>query len=192
MKKRLGPSDRLYPMPCPLICGGTVEVADALTAAWVGICAAKPPQIAVALRKSRRTLELIRESGTFTVNTPRAADAVYADYFGTVSGREHDKFAESGWTLEPSLLVEAPRIAECPYQLECRVVHELDLGEHVLLVGEVVESHADPAVLDATGEKVDVELLDPLVYIAGSREYRRLGEKIADAYVIGHTIGENK
>ena len=189
MKKRLGPSDRLYPMPCTLVCGGTVEAADACTVAWMGICATNPPRIAVALRGSRRTLELIRTNGTFTVNTPRAEDAAVADFFGIVSGHQRDKFAESGWTLEPSVEVAAPRIAECPYQLECRVTHEIELGSHTLLVAEVVESHADEGVLDVTGEKVDVGLLDPLVYIAGSREYRRLGEKVADAYTIGKSIG---
>lgn len=189
MKKRLGPSDRLYPMPCVLICGGTLEAADACAVAWIGVCCGSPPQVAVGLRKTRRTLELIRETGTFTVNTPRADDARFADFFGTVSGRDRDKFSASGWTLEPSSVVEAPMIAECPYVLECRVVHELDVGTHVLLVGEVVESHAETDVLDESGEKVDVTRLDPLVYIAGSREYRRLGPKVADAYAVGKTIG---
>ena len=189
MKKRLGPSDRLYPMPATLICGGTMEEADACAVAWMGICATNPPRVAIALRESRRTLELIRATGTLTVNTPRADDAAVADFFGIVSGHQRDKFAESGWTLEPSAVVAAPRIAECPYQLECRVEQEIALGSHVLLIAEVVESHAEEGVLDATGEKVDVALLDPLVYIAGSREYRRLGEKVADAYTVGKTIG---
>jgi flavin reductase (DIM6/NTAB) family NADH-FMN oxidoreductase RutF len=189
MKKRLGPSDRLYPMPATLICGGTMDEADACAVAWMGICATNPPRVAIALRESRRTLELIRATGTLTVNTPRAEDAAVVDFFGIVSGHQRDKFAESGWTLEPSAVIEAPRIAECPYQLECRVTHEIELGSHVLLIAEVVESHAEEGILDATGEKVDVALLDPLVYVAGSREYRRLGEKIADAYTIGKTIG---
>jgi flavin reductase (DIM6/NTAB) family NADH-FMN oxidoreductase RutF len=176
-------------MPAVLVCGGTMEEADACTVAWTGICATNPPRIAVALRESRRTLELIRATGTLTVNTPRAEDAAVADFFGIVSGHQRDKFAESGWTLEPSVVVAAPRIAECPYQLECRVTHEIELGSHVLLIAEVVESHADEGVLDATGEKVDVAELDPLVYIAGSREYWSLGEKLADAYSIGKTIG---
>ncbi len=188
MKKRLGPSDRLYPMPCPLVCGGTMGEADACAVAWLGICATNPPRIAVALRESRRTLELVRTTGTFTVNTPRAEDAAVVDFFGTVSGHDRDKFAATGWTLEPSAEVAAPRIVECPYQLECRVTHEIELGSHVLLIGEVVESHAEESVLDQTGDKVDVALLDPLVYIAGSREYRRLGERIADAYSIGKTV----
>jgi flavin reductase (DIM6/NTAB) family NADH-FMN oxidoreductase RutF len=188
MKKALGPSDKLYPMPAVLVCGGTMEEADACAVAWTGICATNPPRIAVALRGSRRTLELIRMSGTLTVNTPRAEDAAVVDFFGTVSGRDHDKFAESGWTLEPSAVVSAPRIAQCPYQMECRVVQEVELGSHVLLIAEVVESHAEEFVLDEAGAKVDVSKLDPLVYIAGSREYWHLGEKLADAYTLGKTM----
>ncbi|MHB8050743.1 MAG: flavin reductase family protein [Coriobacteriia bacterium] len=191
MKKRMGPSDRLYPMPVPLVCGGTMEHADACAVAWIGVCATNPPRVALALRESRYTLELIRASGTLTINTPRAADAAVVDYFGITTGRTTDKFAVSGWTLEPSAEVEAPRIAECPYQMECRVTHEIPLGSHVLLVAEVVESHADESVLDVEGSQVDVTLLDPLVYIAGSREYRRLGEKVADAYTIGKGVGQD-
>jgi flavin reductase (DIM6/NTAB) family NADH-FMN oxidoreductase RutF len=187
VKVRLGALERLYPMPCPLVCAGTLQAADACAVAWIGICAAKPPQVALALRKTRRTLELMRESGTFTVNTPRASDAAIVDYFGTHGGREHDKFAETGWTLEPSVVVEAPIIAECPYVLECRVLHELDLGEHVLVVGEIVEAHAEGEILDDAGV-VDVAKLDPLTYIAGSREYRRVGEKVADAYSVWKTL----
>ncbi len=189
MKKSLGPSDRLYPMPCPLVLGGTMEHADALAVAWIAIGGATPPTIVMALRQSRRTLELIRETGEFTVNIPRAADAAVVDYFGIVSGHDHDKFAETGWTLEPASAVSAPLVAECPYNLECRVLTEVDQGgSHVLVIGEVVESHAEESILDESGSKVDVEKLDPLIYIAGSREYRRLGDKVADAFSAGKSV----
>lgn len=190
MKKRLGPSDKLYPMPAVLVCGGTMDDADACAVAWTGICATNPPRIAIALRGSRHTLERIRSNGTLTVNTVRAEDAAVLDYFGITPGATTDKFAASGWTLEPSAVVEAPRIAQCPYQMECKVLQEVELGSHVLLIAEVVESHAEETVLDETGEKCDVGKLDPLVYIAGSREYWNLGEKVADAYTIGKTVGE--
>jgi flavin reductase (DIM6/NTAB) family NADH-FMN oxidoreductase RutF len=191
MKKRLGPTDRIYPMPCPLVVGGTIQRADALAVAWIGVASGKPPSVSMAIRRTRHTLGLIRETGEFTVNIPRAADAAVVDFFGIVSGRDHDKFAESGWTLEPASVISTPLIAECPYNLECRVTHELDIGEYVLVVGEVVESHAEETVLDATGEKVDVSALDPLVYIAGSREYRRLGERVADAFSSGKAIARD-
>jgi len=189
MKKRLGPSERLYPMPCPIVVGGTIDGADALLAAWVGIAGSTPPAVMMALRSSRRTLELIRETGEFTVNTPRADQADVADFIGITSGRTRDKFAECGWTLTPSSVVSAPLVAECPYNLECRVMHEVEVGEYVVVIGEILEAHADESVLDDAGGAVDVERLDPLIYIPGAREYRRVGGKVADAYSIGKTVG---
>ncbi len=168
--------------------GDDRKLADALAVAWIGIASGKPPSVSMALRKTRNTLELIRETGEFTVNIPTADQAPIVDYFGTTSGRDHDKFAETGWTPVASAIVSAPIIAECPYNLECRVTHELDIGEYALVVGEILETHAEESILDTTGDKVDVALLDPLVYIAGSREYRRLGDKVADAFSIGRTI----
>lgn len=188
MKKLLGPTDRIYPMPCPLVVGGNAHNADAMAVAWIGIASGKPPSISMALRKTRRTLELIRETGEFTVNLPTTAQAAVVDFFGTTSGRDTDKFARTGWTLEAPDVVTTPIIAECPYNLECRVSHDIDLGDYALIVGEIVQSHAEEAILDESGTRVDVAALDPLVYIAGSREYRGVGPKVADAYSIGRSI----
>lgn len=189
MKKRLGPSDRLYPMPCPLVVGGTAEESDLLAVAWIGIAAGTPPSVSMALRDSRRTLELIRTTGEFTVNIPRVELAPEVDYCGITSGRTADKWADTGLTPAPGAVVATPIVAECPYNMECRVTALHEIGHYALVVGEVVETHADENVLDETGEKVDVGLLDPLVYIAGSREYRGLGPVVAKAFSVGREIG---
>jgi flavin reductase (DIM6/NTAB) family NADH-FMN oxidoreductase RutF len=89
----------------------------------------------------------------------------------------------------PGAVVATPIVAECPYNMECRLTAIHDIGHYALVVGEVVETHADEHVLDETGEKVDVGLLDPLVYIAGSREYRGLGPVVAKAFSVGRTVG---
>jgi len=185
MKKRLGPLERLFPMPCVLVVGGTVELADTLTVAWINVIASTPPTIAMGLRKTRRTLELIRETGDFTVNIPNTALVAAVDYCGITSGRTTDKFADAGLTLAQSALVTAPIIAECPYNLECRVTSETEVGEYVLVLGEIVETHAEERILRAGTDVVEMEALDPLAYIAGAREYRAIGRKVADAYSIG-------
>ena len=188
MKRQLGPSERLYPMPCPLVVGGTMDEADVLAVAWINIVSSTPPSIAMGLRRTRRTLELIRQTGEFTVNLPSTSLATQVDYCGLVSGRKHDKFATAGLTLERGAVLSTPLIAECPYNLECRITNEVAVGEYVVVIGEILESHADESILDETGEKVDVTALDPLVYIAGSREYRGLTPKLADAFSIGKTL----
>lgn len=192
MKKRLGPVERLYPMPCPLVVGGTLEEADTLAVAWINVVASTPPTVAMGLRESRRTLELIRETGTFTVNLPTAEMAAAVDFCGITSGRTADKFAVAGLTLLPSALIDTPIIEQCPFNLECRVTEEVAVGAYRVVFGEIVEAHADEDVLvESEGTLVDMERLDPLVYIAGVREYRRLGEKVADAFSIGRELGES-
>ena len=188
MKKLLGPVERLYPMPCVLVLGGTQAENDMLAVAWINIISSTPPTIAMGLRKTRRTLELIRQTGEFTVNVPDTSMAAAVDFCGITTGRKTDKLEATGLTLEPSAVIATPIVAECPFNLECRVTQEVEVGEYVVLLGEVVESHAEERVLTAGTDVVEMDELDPLVYIAGSREYRGLGAKVADAYAIGHTV----
>jgi len=193
MKKRLGPVERLFPMPCALVVGGTIEHADTLAVAWINIVSSTPPTVAMGLRESRHTLELIRRTGTFTVNVPPSSLAAEVDYCGTTPGGKTDKFAATGLTLTASAVVDAPMIAQCPFNLECRVTEEVVAGSYVVVLGEIVESHADTSVLrDPEGDVVEMSALDPLVYIPGAREYWRLGEKVADAYSVGRKFSASE
>lgn len=188
-KKLLGALERLFPMPCPLVVGGTPEAADTLPVAWINIVASTPPTIAMGLRESRRTLELIREHGSFTVNIATAEQAGIVDFCGLTTGRTTDKWAATGLTLSPSAVVGAPIIDQCPYNIECTVSGEVELGSYIVVLGEIVQVHADEDILQAAdGDLIDVAALDPLIYIAGSREYRRLGDKVADAFKVGRSL----
>jgi flavin reductase (DIM6/NTAB) family NADH-FMN oxidoreductase RutF len=191
MKKRLGPVEWLYPMPCALVVGGTREAADTLAVAWLNIVSSTPATIAMGLRRTRNTLALIRATGEFTVNVPDTALAAAVDYCGTTpGGRGRDKFADCGLTLADSAVIGTPIIAECPFNLECRVTQEVAVVEYVVVIGEVVEAHADDCVLREGTDLVEIEALDPLIYCAGVREYRKVGPKVADAYQIGRQIKE--
>jgi flavin reductase (DIM6/NTAB) family NADH-FMN oxidoreductase RutF len=191
MKKRFGPVERLYPMPCVLVVGGTMERADALTVAWINVVSSTPPTLAMGLRRTRHTLELIRATGEFTVNVPDTSLAAAVDYCGTTVGKSIDKIANAGLTLSPSAVVSTPIIEQCPFNLECRVTQEVEVGEYVVVFGEIVESHADESLLAPGTDLVDMDALDPLIYCAGVREYRSLGPKVADAYQIGRQIKDS-
>lgn len=184
MKRALGPSERIYPMPVPLVVGGSGDDIDLLAVAWIGVAGPTPPTIAMSLRNSRRTLELIRANGgELTINIPSTRLAKQVDYCGMVSGRTADKFAHTGLTPVPGLVVSTPIIAECPYNMECRISREVPLGEYSFILAEVLETHADEEVLAEDG-KVDITKLDPLVYLAGVREYRGLTDVVAPAFTV--------
>ena len=186
MKKQLGALERLFPMPCPLVVGGTLDQADVLAVAWINVVTSTPPTIAMGLRKTRRTLELVRAQMAFTVNLPSTAMVDVVDYCGIVSGRTTDKIAASGLTLTPSIHIPVPIIEECPYNIECRVTNEVDVGEYVIVFGEILECHAEESILREGTDIAEMDALDPLIYIAGAREYRGLGPKLHDAYKIGN------
>lgn len=189
MKRRLGVSDRFFPLPVPLIVGGHGAELDIVTACWFGVVSSTPATLGVSLRRTRRSLELIRKHGEFTVNVAPSSLVTEVDYCGLVSGHDRDKFADTGLTPIPGAVLATPLIAECPYNVECRLSGEIELGEYVLLLGAVVETHCDDDKLqDDDPGKPDMDRVDPLGYCAGVREYRGLGPKVADGYVVGRDI----
>lgn len=97
---------------------------NVMTASWgaFGIFWSKPMFIA-PIRKSRYTWGCIKKTGDFTLNVLPRKLAELATFCGTVSGRDHDKFAEAKLTTIPSLKVKSPIIEECVLHYECRVVH---------------------------------------------------------------------
>jgi flavin reductase (DIM6/NTAB) family NADH-FMN oxidoreductase RutF len=147
----------------------------------------------MGLRKTRHTLELIHASGgAFTVNVPDTKLAAQVDYCGIVSGKKADKFAATGLTLVPASVVGTPIIDECPYNIECRTTREVEVGEYVVVFGEIVECHAEERILREDTDIAEMDALDPLIYCAGVREYRGLGPKLADAYKIGNAFREGE
>lgn len=66
---------------------------------------------------------------------------------------ERDKFAVARLTEQPSDLVRAPRVAECPIQLECRVVTAHPFG--------VPEPHATAFQVEVLRVHVEEELIIP-------------------------------
>ncbi|HEY5532310.1 MAG TPA: flavin reductase family protein [Candidatus Anoxymicrobiaceae bacterium] len=187
MKKTLGATDTFFPVPAALVAGGTMAEHNVITVAWIGIVSSSPPTVGISLRKTRHSLGIIRQCGEFTVNIPPARLFAEVDYCGLVSGRDVDKFEAAGLTPTESSVVAAPIIDECPYNMECRVTGEHEIGEWVLLLGEIVETHADAEVVGADS-RIDIAKLNPLVYCAAIREYWELGRKLGDGFNAGRSI----
>jgi flavin reductase (DIM6/NTAB) family NADH-FMN oxidoreductase RutF len=192
MKKRLGPSERLFPMPCPLIVSGTLEQANLFAAAWINVVSSTPPTVALGVRKTRHTYEYIEKFGDFSVNIAPTRLTAQVDYCGLATGRNEDKWDGSGLHMQDADSITSPLVAECPYNLECVVKERIEVGDYMVYLAEIVESHADASVLAEDGKTVDIDALDPLVYIAGSRQYRGLGPKIADAFKVGKSLMQER
>lgn len=185
MKQSLGAKTLLYPTPVLVV--GTYDAdgrANAMTAAWGGIACSRPPCVAVSLRAATATHGNILQRRAFTISLPGREQAAAADYFGTVSGRQVDKFAATGLTPVRAELVDAPYVGEFPFVMECQVVQVHELGLHTQFIGEIKDIKVDESCLDAHGH-VDVQALDPLVYAPEARAYFALGAVVGPAYSLG-------
>jgi len=69
----------------------------------------------------------MEEVGEFTVNVPPRELAAEVNLWGTVSGRDHDKFQEARLTPVASRQVRPPIIQECVVHYECRILHKNDV-----------------------------------------------------------------
>jgi flavin reductase (DIM6/NTAB) family NADH-FMN oxidoreductase RutF len=101
----------------------------------------KPTLVGVGIAPSRYSFELVRQSGEFVVNVvdEKLMDAVHV--CGENSGREVDKFELAKLTPVEGVKVKAPLIEESPVSIECKVVKEIEVGDHVWFIGEVLAAH---------------------------------------------------
>ena len=179
----------VYPSPA-----GLIVVVDeqskpnVMTAGEIFNISLKNPCIlGIALRKATYTHSLIVKTGEFTVNLPTSAILEKVDLVGTISGRDGlDKFAEYGLTTMPSTAIKPPIIAECPVNLECKMLNVTEIGDHDLFLGQVVVMHADS---DKVGEnqRILIEKMDAFAFAEWG--YCKLGEKIVD---FGFSRGKQK
>jgi len=183
----MGPQTLIYPMPALLIGADVDHKPNFMTAAWCGIANGEPPMISVAIRHARYTHTGIRQNLTFSVNVPSTDIVRETDYCGTISGSKVNKVEACQFKVFYGKLDNAPLIEQCPINLECKVVHILDLGSHSLIIGRIEETHVSEGCL--TDGKPDVNKIKPLIYTtAPVRQYQALGEVIAKAYSIGSEL----
>jgi flavin reductase (DIM6/NTAB) family NADH-FMN oxidoreductase RutF len=185
MKKSLGANTIIY--PTPVWCVGSYDsdgTPNLMTAAWGGVCASHPPCLTVSLRKATYSHGNILERGAYTVNVPSADFASEADYFGTISGREVNKFQVTGLTPVQSELVDAPLVDEFPMVLECELIQHYQVGSHTLFIGEILDVKVDEKVLSSDG-KADIRLVSPIIYTPGYQEYFRVGQSLGRSYHLG-------
>ncbi|MEE8413487.1 MAG: flavin reductase family protein [Dehalococcoidales bacterium] len=170
----------VYPMPAFLIGANVDDKPNFMTAAWSGIAGSNPPMITVALQHHRYTLKGIKQNMTFSVNVPSVDQAEETDYCGIISGSKTDKVADCHFNIFYGKSETAPMIEQCPVNLECKVIHILDLGSHALVVGRIEESIVSEDCL--TDGKPDVDKIKPIIFVSPGRRYQAFGEVVATAF----------
>lgn len=185
------PGNMLYPVPAVMVSAADGNGgSNIITVAWAGTVCSDPVMLSISVRPERYSYDIIRTSGEFVVNLTTRSLARAADYCGVRSGRDVDKWKETGLTPIPASKVSAPLIGESPVNLECQVRQVLELGSHHMFLAEVVAVDVDPAYLDEKGT-LHLERADLIAYCHG--RYRALGEELGRfGYSVKKTVKGRK
>lgn len=135
-----------WPMRHYLITCGSYERANIIAVSFCMPVSKEPPMIACAIGQHMYSNRLIQDTKEFVVNVPARELKRQIYYCGYHSGRDVDKFRETGLTPQPARHVATSIIEECVAHIECRVEQIIETGDKHLFVATVIDAYADEDV----------------------------------------------
>lgn len=109
---------------------------NVMTLAWHSPASFAPELYTIFVGKQRFSYDMIKQSKCFCVNFISKDDKELALIAGRKSGRDVDKFEEI--EKEECEKIDCPRVKNAVAFMECELVDEIEIGDHVVFVGKVV------------------------------------------------------
>jgi flavin reductase (DIM6/NTAB) family NADH-FMN oxidoreductase RutF len=187
MKTSMGAKTIVYPTPVFVVGSYDSEGnPNVMTAAWGGICCSVPPCVTVSLREATHTYHNILASKAFTVSIPSDKNVKEADYFGIASGKDTDKFKNTGLTAASSKIVNAPYVSEFPFILECELIQTVKIGLHTQFIGQILDIKVDEKIME--GDEPLIKKISPMIYSPDDLSYYGVGDYLGKAFSVGKEI----
>ncbi|MBN1365509.1 MAG: flavin reductase family protein [Syntrophaceae bacterium] len=183
-KNEIGPRTFIYPMPVTLVGANVNGKPNFTTIGYCGAINHNPPMISVGINQKHYIRIGMNQNKTFSVNIPSSDMVKITDYCGVVSGHKVDK--SQIFEVFNGKLENAPMIAECPLNLECKVVQTILYPMQEVFIGEVIAAYAEDKFL--TNGLPDIKKMKALVFSMHDNNYWTIGENIGKAWSIGNEL----
>lgn len=185
-KVRWKAGNMIYPLPAVMVSCGDEEISNIVTVAWTGTICTNPPMTYISLRPARYSYDIIKRTGAFVINLT-TQDLVFAtDFCGVKSGRDFDKFAQMGLTIERDEDYHCPMIAESPVSIVCETVEIKELGSHHMFIANVKAVYVDEQYMNEKG-KFELNETGLIAYSHGS--YLETGKELG---TFGYSISKKR
>ncbi len=117
--------------------------ANPITLGWTMFASGNPLMMAIAVAAGHYSVKAIEHSKCFTIAYPSAEMAKDALFFGSHSGRDMDKFAESNCKTEPARQIDSLLLSDAVANFECVEESRVPAGDHIIYIGRVVAAHVN-------------------------------------------------
>jgi flavin reductase (DIM6/NTAB) family NADH-FMN oxidoreductase RutF len=143
-------------------------VANLAPHSYFTVMAPDPPTVCFSSGGEKDTLRNVRYTGDFVVNIVGEELAEAMNLTSADFPSDESEFAAAGLTPVPSDLVQAPRLAEAPAAMECRMLQVLEIGRtpNYVVIGEVVRFHVAERIW--RDGRIDQAAMRPVGRLAGS------------------------
>ena len=132
----------LEPGPVVLVSSAWRGRTNIMTMGWHMVMEFTPALVGCLISSGNHSFEMIRRSKECVINIPTIDLADQIVGIGNCSGAEIDKFEKFGLTPVAGTAVDAPLIAECYANLECRLADTRLIAKYNFFVFEVVAAQA--------------------------------------------------
>lgn len=111
---------------------------------WWMFTSWKPLMIAISVGHERYSHECLEHHKEFVLCFPSEGQEKDAWLCGTKSGRKIDKFQETNFKPLPSKTVKPPTISGATVAYECKIVNQVDTGDHTVYISDVTSIQGNP------------------------------------------------
>jgi flavin reductase (DIM6/NTAB) family NADH-FMN oxidoreductase RutF len=179
---------------------GSYNIAPISSVFWLGW------RCIIGISAFSKTTENIKRSGECVLNLPSVNEVSAVNRLALTTGSNpipegklrkgyhyvRDKFVKAGLTPQPSEIVSAPRILECPVQMEASLeaIHgiaegdELQKGKILTMEIRIQRVHLEETVLmNGSNKRVDPDKWRPL--IMSFQKFYGLGDQVHESRLAG-------
>ncbi len=155
---------------------------NAAPMSFFNVFAHEPPIVIIGFSarpdgSEKDTTANIRRTEQFCVNMVDMALADQMILCGVNFAADVDELDFAGLTAAPCRQIDAPRVADTPCAMECRVERIIDYPGRAIVLGEVLQMHIRDDCLDAAGRYVNPAVYQPIArlhadnYIVSDRQF---------------------
>jgi len=148
---------------------------------WLTRVNFQPAMLGICVGRGHASNAAVRENRQFSVNIPTVDMVEVTDYCGIVSGEKADK--SKLFDVFYGELGSAPLIRECPLNIECRLVQNVDLPSNTFFIGEIVNIYSEEKYLE--NGKPDVKKVRPFLLTMPDNRFWSVGEQVGNAWKDG-------
>jgi len=143
------------------------DKTNIITMAWQMPLQHNPPLVGICMGKENYSYKMIEQSKEFVINIPNIDLLRQVLICGELSGKDYDKFKQSGLTPEESQKVSTPSIAECIGCLECSLKDIVEFESASIFIGNVLSARIEEGLFEGFW-KVDLPKAKTIHHLGGN------------------------